>query len=73
MKINHEREGDCKNFESYPRMNSHHSFSLDKTQTKLTQHPNAAVKEYPLSFELSQVHFVASMLQLIFTKVYQDC
>ena len=40
------------------------TFCLDKTRTKLTQHPNAAVKEFSLSFEPSQVYFMASSLQL---------
>ena len=46
---------------------------MDKTQTKLIQHPNAAVKEFSLSFEPSQIYFVASSLQLTFAKIYQDC
>ena len=49
------------------------SFCLHKTRTKLIQHPNAAVKEFSLSFEPSQIYFVASFLQLTFAKIYQDC
>ena len=36
------------------------SFCLDKTWTKLIQHTNAAVKEFSMSFEPSQINFVAS-------------
>ena len=48
------------------------SVCLDKTRTKLIQHSNATVKEFSLSFEPSQIYFVASSLQLTFAKIYQD-
>ena len=73
MKINHEKERDCliRKIRGLS-VDELATFCLDKTRTKLTQHPNAAVKEFSLSFEPSQVYFMASSLQLTFTKVCHE-
>ena len=44
------------------------SFYLDKTRSKLSQHANTLVKEFSLSFESTQIYFLASSLQLTFTR-----